>query len=55
MLKARLQVLFPKSSLIVVEAFARPSKTLIQELETRFPTHCITDAFGIIIHNIGYS
>jgi hypothetical protein len=48
MLKARLQVLFLKNSLIVVDALARASKTLIQELETRFPTHGIMDAFGII-------
>jgi len=40
--------LFPKSSLIVVDALARASKTLIQELETRFPTCGIMDAFGII-------
>ncbi len=48
MLKARIQVLFPKSSLIVVDTLVRASKTLIQELETRFPTHGIMDAFGII-------
>ncbi len=48
MMKARLQVLFPKSSLIVVDVLARVSKILIQDLKTRFPIHGIMDAFGIM-------
>jgi hypothetical protein len=45
--EGKAHVVFPKSSLIVVDVLAGVSKNLIQELETRFPTHGIMDAFGI--------
>jgi hypothetical protein len=43
-----LQVLFSKGNLIIVDVLARAPETLIQELETRFPTHGVMDIIEIV-------
>jgi len=43
-----LQLLFFKGNLIVVDVLAKAPETLIQELETRFPTHGVMDILGIV-------
>jgi len=43
-----LKLLFFKGNLIVVDVLAKALETLIQELETRFPTHGVMDILGIV-------
>jgi hypothetical protein len=50
LLEAWLQVWLSKVVLLLcnVDALARATKTLIQELETRFPAHGFMDVLGIV-------
>jgi hypothetical protein len=48
LLKVRLQVLFSKCNLIVVDALEGAKYILIQLPEIRFPNHGVMDAIGIV-------